>query len=164
VHIRETGATFGGEVPENDEIDLDTPRGRAQRADRSAAIRKKTHFLFLGQEVGYGYWDSPIVVPDGSRHYAEEHGLDDPVYVYVPNARPGARAPHAWVARAATPSERTPREHDDRVHLVGGFETSSTPRDGRRLRDRPREVSTEMKFAAESPARSAILSRHHRSA
>jgi 2,4-dichlorophenol 6-monooxygenase len=107
VNIRETGATFGGYVPDNDEIDLDTPKGRRQRAEKSAAILKqKTHFLFLGQEIGYGYWDSPLVVPDGSRHYAEENGIDDPVYIYVPNARPGARAPHCWVATAAKPNAR----------------------------------------------------------
>jgi 2-polyprenyl-6-methoxyphenol hydroxylase-like FAD-dependent oxidoreductase len=107
VNIRETGATFGGRTPETEEIDLDTPRGRAQRSEKSEAIaRQKTHFLFLGQEIGYGYWDSPVVVPDGTRHYAEEHGLDNPVYVYVPNARPGARAPHCWVARADAPDAR----------------------------------------------------------
>jgi hypothetical protein len=100
ISIRQTGATFGGRVPDTDEIDLDTPRGRAQREAKSRAIREqKTHFLFLGQEIGYGYWDSPIIVPDGTRHYAEEHHVDDPVYVYVPNARPGARAPHCWLAR-----------------------------------------------------------------
>ena len=109
VNIRETGATFGGRTPGTDEIDLDTPRGRAQRAEKSAAIaRQKTHFLFLGQEIGFGYWDSPIVVPDGTRHYAEEHHVDNPVYVYVPNARPGARAPHCWVARACEPEARFP--------------------------------------------------------
>lgn len=107
VNIRETGATFGGSVPDNDEIDLDTPKGRRQRAEKSAAIQKqKTHFFFLGQEIGYGYWDSPLVVADGSRHYAEEHAIDDPVYVYVPNARPGARAPHCWVAPAENPGAR----------------------------------------------------------
>ena len=109
INIRATGATFGGRTPDTDEIDLDTPRGRAQREEKSQAIaRQKTHFLFLGQEIGYGYWDSPIVVPDGTRHYAEEHGLDNPVYVYVPNARPGARAPHCWVARASEPGARFP--------------------------------------------------------
>ena len=97
--LGQTGATFGGRVPDTDEIDLDTPRGREQREAKSRAIREqKTHFLFLGQEIGYGYWDSPIIVPDGTRHYAEDHHVDDPVYVYVPNARPGARAPHCWVA------------------------------------------------------------------
>ena len=107
VNIRQTGATFGGRVPDTDEIDLDTPRGRAQREAKSRAIREqKTHFLFLGQEIGYGYWDSPIVVPDGTRHYAEEHHVDDPVYIYIPNARPGARAPHCWMARGGHPDSR----------------------------------------------------------
>ncbi len=100
VNIRDTGATFGGRVPDSDEVDLDTPRGRAQRAEKTRAIaRQKTHFLFLGQEIGYGYWDSAIVVPDGTRHYAEEHAVENAVYEYVPNARPGARAPHCWVLR-----------------------------------------------------------------
>jgi len=109
VNIRDTGATFGGHVPDNDEIDLDTPKGRRQRAEKTAAIQEqKTHFLFLGQEIGYGYWDSPLIVPDGSRHYAEDQGVDDPVYVYVPNARPGARAPHCWVATADQPDDRVP--------------------------------------------------------
>lgn len=98
VNIQRTGAVMGGEGSDNDEIDLDTARGARQRAERSAAIaEQKTHFLFLGQEIGFGYWDSPIVVPDGTPHYAELHGVEDPVYVYVPNARPGARAPHCWV-------------------------------------------------------------------
>jgi 2-polyprenyl-6-methoxyphenol hydroxylase-like FAD-dependent oxidoreductase len=138
INIRETGATFGGEVPDNDEIDFDTPRGRAQRAERSAAIRKqKTHFLFLGQEIGFGYWDSPVVVPDGSRHYAEEHAVEDPVYVYVPNARPGARAPHAWVARAREPDVRVPL-----LDVLGTTFVLLTHGDGGRawadlLRDRP---------------------------
>jgi len=109
VNIRDTGATFGGRTPNTDEIDLDTACGRAQRAEKSRAIaRQKTHFLFLGQEIGYGYWDSPLVVPDGTRHYAEEHRVENPVYVYVPNARPGARAPHCWVATAAEPTARLP--------------------------------------------------------
>jgi len=107
IKIRDTGATFGGDVPETDEIDLDTARGRSQREAKTRAVQQqKRHFLFLGQEIGYGYWDSPIIVPDGSPHYAEEHGVEDPVYTYVPNARPGARAPHCWVARASDPDAR----------------------------------------------------------
>ena len=51
---------------------------------------------------------APLVVPDGTRHYAEEHGVENPVYVYIPNARPGARAPHCWVATAAEPAGRLP--------------------------------------------------------
>lgn len=45
----------------------------------------------LGLQIGYRYDDSPIVVPDGT---------DTPPFdycLYVPTARPGARAPHAWL-------------------------------------------------------------------
>lgn len=109
IALRDTGATFGGSASQTDEIDLDTPRGRAQREACSRAVdAQKTHFLFLGQEIGYGYWDSPLIVPDGSKHYAEEHGIDDPVYIYLANARPGARAPHCWVVRRESPQELVP--------------------------------------------------------
>ncbi len=104
VNIQETGATLGEPSRDNDEIDRDTDRGQAQRTARASAIaRQKSHFLFLGQELGYGYWDSPIVVPDGTRHYVDEHDVEDPVFTYIPNARPGARAPHCMVAPAADP-------------------------------------------------------------
>jgi len=133
VNIQETGATFGGPAPDNDEIDLETARGRAQRERKSRAIaRQKSHFLFLGQEIGYGYWDSPIIVPDGRRHYAEEHGIENPVHEYVPNARPGARAPHCWVARASEPEIRFPI-HDlfatDFVLLTYGSEGAAWARE-----------------------------------
>lgn len=98
MNIQRTGAVIGAASSGNEEIDLDTEQGREQRARLSAAIaEQKTHFLFLGQEIGFGYWDSPIVVPDGTPHYAELHGVADPVFTYIPNARPGARAPHVWV-------------------------------------------------------------------
>jgi hypothetical protein len=45
-----------------------------------------------GIQLGYRYDDSPIVVPDGT-----PPGPDDPSE-YVQTARPGARAPHAWLA------------------------------------------------------------------
>jgi 2-polyprenyl-6-methoxyphenol hydroxylase-like FAD-dependent oxidoreductase len=68
---------------------------------------QRDHFLFLGQEIGFGYWNSPLVLKDGTPHYAEAHGIDNPILNYVPNARPGARAPHCWVAHADDPE--TPR-------------------------------------------------------
>ncbi|WP_070158025.1 FAD-dependent monooxygenase [Sphingobium phenoxybenzoativorans] len=46
----------------------------------------------LGVELGYRYENSPIIVPDGSLPTA-----DDPSD-YVQTARPGHRAPHAWLA------------------------------------------------------------------
>ena len=45
----------------------------------------------LGVMLGYRYDDSPICIPDGSPP------PDDPVSEYHPTARPGARAPHAWL-------------------------------------------------------------------
>ncbi len=112
INIRDTGATFGGRPDDTDEIDLDTDRGRAQRAAKTRAIaEQKTHFLFLGQEIGFGYWDSPLIVPDGTDHYAVANDVDDPVHVYIPNARPGARAPHCWVALRDVPDKPIPM-HD----------------------------------------------------
>ncbi len=141
VKIRDTGATFGGRVPDCEEVDLDTPLGRAQRARKTAAIaEQKTHFLFLGQEIGYGYWDSPIIVPDGTRHYAEEHHVENPVYEYVPNARPGARAPHCWVARADAPDVRVPlhdlfgRDFVLLTHGPAGAQWARTLTDAHRVR------------------------------
>lgn len=105
--IASTGAVLGRPATDVDEIDLDTPRGQAQREARSAHIaEQRHHFLFLGQEIGFGYWDSPIIAPDGTPHYVEEHGIEDPIYSYVPNARPGSRAPHCWLAHQESPDER----------------------------------------------------------
>lgn len=99
--IRDTGAGVGAEVLDGDEIELDTEAGRQQREARSNAIAAQTsHFIFLGQEIGFGYWDSPLVTPDGSPHYVDEHGVEDPVSTYIANARPGARAPHCWLQHA----------------------------------------------------------------
>jgi hypothetical protein len=44
-----------------------------------------------GLQLGYRYEDSPICLSDGTRP-----DPDDPE-VFVPSARPGARAPHAWL-------------------------------------------------------------------
>ncbi len=49
-------------------------------------------FRTLGLQIGYCYEDSPICVADGT-----PPPPDDPAN-YVANARPGARAPHVWLA------------------------------------------------------------------
>jgi 2-polyprenyl-6-methoxyphenol hydroxylase-like FAD-dependent oxidoreductase len=49
----------------------------------------------LGQDLGYTY-DAGAMVPDGTPPVERA----DPVADYVPNARPGARAPHLWLERA----------------------------------------------------------------
>jgi len=101
INIRETGASLGSEVEDADELEEETEEGRAQRQKRSDAIaRQHNHFMFLGQEIGFGYWDSEIISTDGSLHYVEEHKVEDPIFTYIANARPGARAPHCWVMQA----------------------------------------------------------------
>jgi len=49
----------------------------------------------LGQDLGYTY-ESGAIVADGTSPVARA----DPIADYVPNARPGARAPHLWLERA----------------------------------------------------------------
>jgi len=107
MRIRETGASLGDEAPDVAEVDQDTPTGQAQRDQLSAAIAKqRSHFLFLGQEIGFDYANSSIVVPDGTQHYVEEHGVEDPIFTYLPNARPGARAPHCWLTHSGSDGVR----------------------------------------------------------
>jgi len=48
-------------------------------------------FRTVGLQIGYRYENSSICIPDGTPAYP-----DDPE-VFVPSARPGSRAPHAWL-------------------------------------------------------------------
>jgi hypothetical protein len=51
-----------------------------------------------GIALGYRYEDSPVVCPDGSAP------PPDTVREYLPVARPGHRAPHAWLDGGPPPS------------------------------------------------------------
>jgi len=70
-----------------------TPQGAATREkvghEFSEAMRREWHTL--GIHLGYRYEGSPICWPDGSAPPG-----DDPK-AYIPIARPGHRAPHAWL-------------------------------------------------------------------
>jgi 2-polyprenyl-6-methoxyphenol hydroxylase-like FAD-dependent oxidoreductase len=70
-----------------------TPAGEQLRVDVGARIQvaKIREFNTLGVVLGYRYDDSPVVVPDGT-----EAGARD-FLNYVPSARPGSLAPHAWL-------------------------------------------------------------------
>lgn len=72
----------------------DSEAGAAERARVSAklAAGRLQEFRSLGVMLGYRYDASPITV-------AEEGGepQDPSMRDYVPTARPGARAPHAWM-------------------------------------------------------------------
>ena len=76
-----------------DKVLDDTAEGAEQRhaigAQMSAMLAQEWHSLGVG--MGYRYDNSPIVIGDGTQPTP-----DDPSE-YVPTARPGHRAPHAWL-------------------------------------------------------------------
>jgi 2-polyprenyl-6-methoxyphenol hydroxylase-like FAD-dependent oxidoreductase len=70
------------------------PAGDAARAAFGEAYTRmmKREWHTIGIHLGYRYEGSPIVVPDGTPEPA------DTVSTYEQTARPGHRAPHAWLA------------------------------------------------------------------
>jgi len=72
----------------------DTPEGEAQRRavgeQMNAMLANEWHSF--GVAMGYRYDTSPIVVPDGTPPPPDDPGE------YAQTARPGHRAPHAWLA------------------------------------------------------------------
>ena len=80
-------------APHPDLLD-DTPQGAATREEvgREFTETMRHEWFTLGVHLGYRYEDSPICWPDGTAAPP-----DDP-RTYTPTARPGHRAPHAWLA------------------------------------------------------------------
>jgi len=76
-----------------DRVLEDSPEGAAQREaigkQMTASLRGEWHSLGVG--LGYRYDQSPIVVSDGTPPTPDE------TTEYIPTARPGHRAPHAWL-------------------------------------------------------------------
>ena len=70
-----------------------TDAGAQLRSATGATIAatKNREFMTLGVIKGYRYDDSPVVVGDGSPAPAHDY------LNYVPTARPGSLAPHAWL-------------------------------------------------------------------
>jgi 2-polyprenyl-6-methoxyphenol hydroxylase-like FAD-dependent oxidoreductase len=65
---------------------------RARRAIGEEIVRERTKvFVSDGLVLGYRYEPSPVIVPDGTAPPVES------VSQYTPTARPGSRAPHAWL-------------------------------------------------------------------
>ena len=83
------------ELPSGAAIADDTPEGEALRADAKNVIETGGYNEEYEQEgvtVGYRYDTSPVCVDDGS-------GFPPLTIVeYEQSARPGARAPHVWLA------------------------------------------------------------------
>jgi hypothetical protein len=74
-------------------INDETAEGEALRRKVGEAISSatQTEWETLGIHLGYRYENSPIIVPDGT-NAPEDHWR-----FYTPTARPGHRAPHAWL-------------------------------------------------------------------
>ncbi len=71
-----------------------TPEGRARAS--AAAEEQAEHFDMLGLQLGFVYPASAgLVLDDGTEPVLP----DDVVRDYLPNTRPGARLPHAWIER-----------------------------------------------------------------
>jgi 2-polyprenyl-6-methoxyphenol hydroxylase-like FAD-dependent oxidoreductase len=81
-------------VPPHSNLLDDTPQGAATRekVGREFSETMRREWFTLGAHLGYRYENSPICWPDGSAAPP-----DDP-RAYVPTARPGHRAPHAFLA------------------------------------------------------------------
>ena len=81
-----------GSLPISSDIEEDSPRGSAARAEVGrAAADFAEEFASIGIQLGARYDNSPIVMPDGTAPPA------DAPFAYVPSACPGGRAPHAWL-------------------------------------------------------------------
>jgi hypothetical protein len=74
-------------------IEEDTDAGRQLRQRLGESLNRDVGRMFRtsGMQLGYRYEGSPICVGDGTAATA-----DDPE-TFVPSARPGSRAPHAWL-------------------------------------------------------------------
>ena len=71
-----------------------TPEGERLRREIGAELERSQRRMILtdGIALGYRYEPSPICWPDGTP------APPDDTFTYVPTARPGSRAPHAWLA------------------------------------------------------------------
>ena len=76
-------------------IEDDSAAGAQARERLGEALVRGVGRMFrtTGLQIGYRYEDSPICVDDGT-----PPPTDDPD-VFVPSARPGSRAPHAWIGK-----------------------------------------------------------------
>jgi len=76
-----------------DDVEERGERGDKVRAELGAQMLRDVgrEFRTVGAQLGHRYDNSPVCVADGT-----EPPPDTPPE-YVPNARPGARAPHVWL-------------------------------------------------------------------
>ncbi|WP_051243811.1 FAD-dependent oxidoreductase [Azohydromonas australica] len=82
------------DVPDTRAVCDQTAEGARVRAEVGQRLANSTRVEWesLGLQIGHRYEGSPICVPDGTPATPDDYS------VYVPTARPGSRAPHAWLA------------------------------------------------------------------
>jgi 2-polyprenyl-6-methoxyphenol hydroxylase-like FAD-dependent oxidoreductase len=72
----------------------DTPEASRLRSEIGEQMKDalRDEWVSWGVQVGYRYENSPICIGDGTPPTPDDYKT------YVPTARPGSRAPHAWLA------------------------------------------------------------------
>jgi 2-polyprenyl-6-methoxyphenol hydroxylase-like FAD-dependent oxidoreductase len=88
-------------------ITLDTPEGADTRAKLGARLEAANRLAWepIGIHLGYRYDASPIVIGDGTPP------PEDDEMRYQPTARPGSRAPHAWLRESMSTLDLFGRNH-----------------------------------------------------
>ena len=110
-------------------IDAEGSSGDAARASVAALLPPKIkHFAPIGVHLGYHYEDSPLILREDGHSPSS-----DPVH-YKPTARPGHRAPHAWIRPGKSTLDLFGRGFTlmrfgagDGEALIGAAKTSGVP-------------------------------------
>jgi 2-polyprenyl-6-methoxyphenol hydroxylase-like FAD-dependent oxidoreductase len=93
------------DLPGGPEIAEDSPAGAALRRRWAEAYRASSGAngptFTENLRLGYSYEGSPICVPDGTPPIPYE------TVAFVPSARPGTRAPHAWITEERLGAKRS---------------------------------------------------------
>jgi hypothetical protein len=94
-------ATLGNQLLQPG-IEEDSAEGIRVRREVGARVHaaKMREFYTLGVVLGYRYDDSPVIAGDGSEPLRHDF------VNYVPSARPGSLAPHAWLHDGASLYDR----------------------------------------------------------
>ena len=111
-------------------LEDDTAAGTNLRREVGERIRvaKMREFNTLGVVLGYRYEDSPIVISDGTDASANDF------INYVPSARPGSLAPHAWLHDGSSLYD----------HFGAGFTLLATPGAQTQELERARQAANSM--------------------
>lgn len=100
VHLDAVGI-IGGEVGLLGKSSSEAEALRARLAEHYGHQRGENESF--GLELGYAYVRSPVVVRDAQDDADPGEIVPADPFVYRPHARPGARAPHVWLADGSSP-------------------------------------------------------------